>query len=117
MTSTQGDKKAGTACWKGPPQTYATATDACEAAQQQIDTTFVEFTPCASSKPRQKALLGRGAAAGDACGKDRTGPILFGVRLRCSQSHLGRQPVRTSDKMADRAELLDAKMARRIDLY
>ena len=87
------------------------------AMQQQIDTNFVEFTPCASSKPRHKALLGCGAAAGDTCGKDRTGPILCSVQLCCSQSQLGHQPARASDKMADRAVLFDSKTARRIRFY
>ena len=32
------------------------------APQQQIDTDFVEFTPCATSKPCHKELLGCGAA-------------------------------------------------------
>ena len=45
--------------------------------------------------------------AGDACGKDRTGPILCGVRLCCNQSDLGHQPARTSDTIADRAGLFD----------
>ena len=45
--------------------------------------------PCAGSKPRQKAVLGCEAAAGDACGEDRTGPILCGGRLCCSQSQRG----------------------------
>ena len=50
------------------------------ARQQQIDKIFVEFILCASSKPRHKALLSCGAAAGDTCGKDRTGPISCGVQ-------------------------------------
>ena len=53
----------------------------------------------------------------DASGKDRTGPTSCCVRLCCSQSQLGHQPARTSDKMADRAELFDSKMVRRIDRY
>ena len=87
------------------------------AMQPQNDTNCVEFTLGANSKPRHKALLGCGAAVGDACGKDRTGPILCGVRLCCSQSQLGHQPARTSDKMAEHAQLFDSKMARRTDLY
>ena len=56
------------------------------AMQQQIDTDFVEFFPCASSKPRHKALLGCGAAADDACGKDRTGPVLCDCVAACHSS-------------------------------
>ena len=41
------------------------------ATQEQIHTNFVELSPCASSKPLHKAFIGCGAAAGDACGKDR----------------------------------------------
>ena len=62
------------------------------------------FSPCASSKPRHKAVLGCGAVAGDECGKKRTG-----VRLGCNQSHIGQQVARPSDKMADCAELSDSK--------
>ena len=68
-------------------------------------------------KATPQSVTGCGAAAGDACGKDRTGPILCDMQLCCSQSQLGQQPERTSDKMADPAELSDSKMARRIDLY
>ena len=53
----------------------------------------------------------------DASGKDRTGPTSCCVRLCCSQSQLAHQPARTSDKMADRAELFDSKMRRQIDPY
>ena len=49
-------------------------------------------------------------------GKDRTDPVLWGVRLRCSQSQLEQQPVRTSDKMTDPADFSDSTVARRIDL-
>ena len=58
-----------------------------------------------------------GGAAGSACRKDRTGPILCGMQLCCSQSQLGHQLVRTSDKMVDCAELIDSKIARQTDLY
>ena len=77
----------------------------------------MKLSPCAGSKPRDREWLGCGAAAGGACGKDRTGPILSDVRLCYSQSKLGHQLARTSDKMADIAELPDSKLARRIDLY
>ena len=59
------------------------------------------------AKPQN--VFGSGAAADDACGKDRTGPVLCCVRLCCSQSRHGQQPARTSDKVADRAELSDSK--------
>ena len=55
------------------PQSHAT--------QQQIDKMFVECTPCASSGPRHKALLGCGAGAGDASGKDR--PVQFCAACGC----------------------------------
>ena len=99
----------------GPLQTYTTAKQ--HSMKQQIDTNFVEFTLCASSKPGPKALLGCGAAAVDVCGKDRTSPVLCSMWPCCSQSQLGHQPVWTSDKTADRVELFDSKMARQIDLY
>ena len=88
----------------------------CTPCNSRLMRFFVEFTPCMSSKLCPKVLLGCGAATSDVCGKDRTGPILCGVRLCCSQSQLRHQPAWTYDKMVDGVELFDSKMARRIEL-
>ena len=72
-----------------------------------MDKISEELSPCAGSKLRHKEVLSCGAAAGDVRGEDRTDFISCGVRLSCSQSQLGQQPTRTSNKMKDRVELFD----------
>ena len=73
---------------------------------------FVEFAPCASSEPCDKALFHCGLATGNVHRKDRAGPILLCVLHCCSQSQCRQQLVRTSYKMACCAELSELKMAR-----
>ena len=46
-----------------------------QATQQQIDTYFVELIPCASSKPRHKALLA--VERPQVTRVERIGPVLF----------------------------------------
>ena len=63
---------------------------------------FVEFALCASPKPHHKAIVDCGAAAGNTCGKHRTGPISSGMWCCCTCSQQCRQQlVHTSDKMAE----------------
>ena len=67
-----------------------------------------------SSKPGRAVLLDCGAAMGNTCGMDRTGPMLCGVQC-CEASHSTDNSQCRLLKMADHLELSDSKMARQID--
>ena len=105
----------GYICMKIPHCLRAT-TDICDSHSRMPHNSksrFCGIFPVCELKAMPQSC---GTAASDACEKDRTGPILCSMRRCCSQLQLRQQPVQTSDKMLDCAELSNSKMARQTDL-